>query len=176
MKRAIFLDRDGVINKAILKEGKPSSPKRFERFEFLEGVREVLEKFRREGFLNIIITNQPDIKRGLMKWETLEKMHRLIKEDLPIDDIFVCPHDDIDSCQCRKPRSGMLLEAAKRWDIDLKGSFLVGDQSKDMEAGKNAGCITIIIDYLYNREAEPDFRVNDLQSAMKIVLNDKKKE
>lgn len=176
MKRAIFLDRDGVINKVILKEGKPFSPRKFERFELFGEIREVLEKFRREDFLNIVITNQPDITRNLIKWETLERMHKFIKENLPIDDIFVCPHDDIDSCQCRKPKPGMLLEAAKKWDIDLNGSFLIGDRWKDIEAGKNAGCITILIDYLYNKEVGSDFRVNDLHSAIKIILNSKKKE
>lgn len=175
MKRAIFLDRDGVINKVTLKEGKPFSPRRFEKFELFDGIREVLEKSKREGFLNIIITNQPDITRGLIKWETLEKMHKFIKENLPIDDIFVCPHDDIDNCQCRKPRPGMLLEAAKKWDIDLKDSFLIGDQWKDIETGKKAGCITILIDYLYNKEVESDFRVNNLHSAIEIILNSKKK-
>lgn len=175
MKRAIFLDRDGVINKAILKEGKPFSPRRFEEFELFDGIKEVLEKSKREDFLNIIITNQPDITRDLIRWKTLEKMHKFIKENLPIDDIFVCPHDDIDNCQCRKPRPGMLLEAAKKWNIDLKGSFLIGDQGKDIEAGKKAGCITILIDNLYNKEVESDFRVNNLHSAIEIILNSKKK-
>jgi len=170
MKKAIFLDRDGVINKAILKEGKPFSPRRFEEFKLFDGIREVLEKFKKKDFLNIIVTNQPDIARGLIERETLEKMHKFIKENLPIDDIFVCPHDDIANCHCRKPKPGMLLEAAKKWDINLNESFIIGDSWKDIEAGKAVGCATILLDNLYNKEAEPDFRARDIDLAMKIIL------
>jgi D-glycero-D-manno-heptose 1,7-bisphosphate phosphatase len=171
MRKAIFLDRDGVINKAILKDGKPFSPRRFEEFKLFNGIREVLEKFRKKEFLNIIVTNQPDIARGLIKTETLEKMHKFIEENLPIDDIFVCPHDDIDNCHCRKPKPGMLLEAAEKWHINLKESFIIGDSWKDIEAGKAAGCATVLLDNLYNKEVEADFRVGDIDLAMKIILN-----
>jgi len=171
MRKAIFLDRDGVINKAILKDGKPFSPRRFEEFKLLNGIREVLEKFRKKKFLNIIVTNQPDIARGLIKMETLEKMHKFIEENLPIDDIFVCPHDDIDNCHCRKPKPGMLLRAAKKWHINLKESFIIGDNWKDIEAGKAAGCATVLLDNLYNKEVEADFRAGDIDLAMKIILN-----
>lgn len=170
MKKAIFLDRDGVINRVILKGDKPFSPRRFGEFGFLDGIKEVLGKFKEVGFINIIITNQPDIARGLIEPEISEKMHKVIRENLPIDDIFVCPHDDIDQCPCRKPEPGMLLEAAKKWDIDLKSSFLIGDQWKDIEAGKSAGCVTILISCPYNKRANPDFRVNNLSSAAEIIF------
>jgi len=171
MKKAIFLDRDGVINKAILKEGRPFSPRRFEDFVLLDGIKDVLERFKTEGFLNIIVTNQPDIARGLVKWEVLEKIHKYIKDNLPINDIFVCPHDDHDNCQCRKPKPGMLLEAGKKWDIDLKSSFIIGDSWKDIQAGKAVGCATILLDNVYNKEVETDFRARDIGLAMKIILN-----
>lgn len=176
MKKAIFLDRDGVINRVILNGGEPFSPRRFREFEFLDGIKEVLEKFKEVGFINIIITNQPDIARGLIEWEISEKMHKVIRENLPIDDIFVCPHDDIDQCPCRKPKPGMLLEAAKKWDIDLKSSFLIGDQWKDIGAGKNAGCATILISYPYNKKVNPDFRVNNLHSAAEVILRSERRE
>jgi D-sedoheptulose 7-phosphate isomerase len=175
MNQGLFLDRDGVINKVILRYGQPFSVRRFDEFELVEGVREVLEAFRKEGFINIIVTNQPDIARGLMKKEELEKMHVLIREELPVDDILVCPHDDNDNCNCRKPKSGLLLKAAKERNIDLKSSFVIGDQWKDMEAGKNAGCTTVLIDYPYNKEVKADFRVKDLSSAEEIILKGEKK-
>ncbi len=169
MRRAIFLDRDGVISKIILKNGQPFGPRKFEHFELLEGRKEVLEEFKSRGFLIIVITNQPDIARGLLEKSTLERMHKLIKDNLPIDDVFVCWHDDRDACSCRKPKPGMLLKAAKKWDINLRESFFIGDQWKDAEAGRNAGCKTILLDYPYNKGVESDFRVNDFKAVLSFL-------
>ena len=132
MRQAVFLDRDGVINKVILRDGKPFSPRKLDEFEFIENIKDALNKFKEKGFLNIVFTNQPDISRGLIKKDTLEKIHLLLKDTLPVDDIFVCPHDDTDNCHCRKPKSGLLLDAAGKWNIDLKRSFVIGDQYKDI--------------------------------------------
>lgn len=176
MRRAIFLDRDGVINRIIIKEGKPFSPRKFEDFKLVDGVKDILERFRAEGLLNIIVTNQPDIARGLMKKEELQKMHSLIRENLPVDDIFICPHDNADNCNCRKPKPGMLLEAAKKWDIDLNESFMIGDSWKDIEAGRNAGCTTLLIDSPYNKQIDSDLRANELSAVAEMILNSQKKE
>jgi D-glycero-D-manno-heptose 1,7-bisphosphate phosphatase len=119
--------------------------------------------------LNIVITNQPDISRGAMDISELEAMHRRIRETLPVDEILTCPHDDNDACDCRKPRPGMLLTAAQTWNIDLRQSFTIGDQWKDMEAGKAAGCTTVLIDYPYNQDVRADVRVPDLPSALQII-------
>lgn len=176
MKQAIFLDRDGVINSTIIKEGKPFSPRKFEDFKLIDGIKDILERFRARGLLNIIVTNQPDIARGLMKKEELQKMHNLIMEKLPVDDIFICPHDDADNCNCRKPKPGMLLEAAKKWDIDLSESFMIGDSWKDIEAGRNAGCTTLLIDSPYNKQIDSDLRANELSAVAEMILNSRKKE
>lgn len=176
MKQAIFLDRDGVINSTIIKEGKPFSPRKFEDFKLVDGVKDILERFKARGWLNIIVTNQPDIARGLMKKEELQKMHNLIRENLPVDDIFICPHDDADNCNCRKPKPGMLLEAAKKWDIDLNESFMIGDSWKDIEAGRNAGCTTLLIDSPYNKQIDSDLRANELSALSEMILNSRKKE
>jgi len=176
MKRAIFLDRDGVINNVIIKEGKAFSPRKFEDFELVDGIKNVLERFKTEGLLNIIVTNQPDIARGLMKKEELQKMHNLIRENLPVNDIFVCTHDDADNCNCRKPKAGMLFEAVKKWDIDLSESFMIGDSWKDIEAGRNAGCTTVLIDSPYNKQIDSDLRANELSAAAEMILNSRKKE
>jgi D-glycero-D-manno-heptose 1,7-bisphosphate phosphatase len=169
-KKAIFMDRDGVINKVLLNNGHPFSPRKLDEFELLPNVKEVLNSFKEMGFINIIVTNQPDIARGLMKIEELNSMHTLIKKRLPIDDIYVCTHDDSDNCSCRKPKPGMLLDAAKKWGIDLNRSFLIGDTWKDMEAGKAAGCKTILIDAPYNKSVSCDYRVRDLKGAETIVM------
>jgi D-glycero-D-manno-heptose 1,7-bisphosphate phosphatase len=169
MKQAVFFDRDGVINKVILRNGKPFSPRKFEEFELSDGIKEILEKLKRKDFINIIITNQPDLTRHLVQQKELQKMHDLIRAKLPVDDIFVCPHDDGDNCNCRKPKPGMLLEAAEKWDIDLSNSFLIGDQWKDMEAGKAAGCVTIVLDYVYNQDVKADARIWDLWEALDVI-------
>lgn len=170
MNRAVFLDRDGVINKAIIKNGRPFSPRRLEELKLMGGIKEVLEKFKEKGYLNIVITNQPDIKRGLITWEEVDKIHNFLKEALPIDEIMICPHDDEDNCLCRKPKAGLLTLAAKKRGIDLKKSFLIGDQEKDIMAGKDAGCVTILLDYPYNQKVIPDYRVKGLRSALDIIL------
>jgi D-glycero-D-manno-heptose 1,7-bisphosphate phosphatase len=175
MNRAVFLDRDGVINKVILRNGKPFSPRKIEDFELCDGIKEFLLVSKNEGFLNIAITNQPDIARKLVEWDTLNAMHKIIIENLDVNDIFVCPHDSSDNCLCRKPKAGMLFNAAEKWNIDLPSSFLIGDQWKDMEAGKNAGCITILLECIYNKEANSDFRVKNLQSAIEIITNKRRK-
>ncbi len=171
VKRAIFLDRDGVINKVIFRNGKVSSPWRFEEFEILPDVKKVLTKFKEMGFLKIVVSNQPDVKRGFLKKEELEKMNQFLIQNLPIDEIMICPHDDDDHCNCRKPKPGLILEAAKKYGIDLKQSFLIGDTWKDVEAGKRAGCKVILIKKDYNKEIQNncDFLVNNLEEALKVI-------
>jgi D-glycero-D-manno-heptose 1,7-bisphosphate phosphatase len=169
MNRAVFFDRDGVINRIVLRGGKICSPRCLSEFEILPGARDALERSRAMGFLNIVITNQPDIARGLMPVAKLESMHRRIREALAVDDIVICPHDDADRCDCRKPRPGMLLAAAWDWKIDLKASFVIGDQWKDVEAGKAAGCTTILIDYPHNQATGADVRVQDLAEALRVI-------
>jgi len=169
MNRAVFLDRDGVINKVILKDGKPFSPRKLEEFKLYENVDEFLIKSKNKNFLNIIVTNQPDIARGLMDMQTAQAMHEIIESKLAVDDIFICPHDDCDNCHCRKPKPGMITDAAEKWNIDLSNSFLIGDSWKDVQAGKAAGCFTILLDYPYNKNVEPRRRVADLNVANEFI-------
>jgi len=174
LNKAIFLDRDGVINKVFLSNGKPFSPRRFSEFELFPEVENALSSFKEVGFLNIVITNQPDIARGFLKWKELEKMHFLVRERLPIDDILICPHSDEDNCLCRKPKPWMLLVAAKKWNISLKEFFFIGDTWKDTMAGKKAGCKTILIDAPYNQGVDCNYRVKDLSKAVEIIINNKR--
>lgn len=173
LNAAIFLDRDGVINKAPLIDGKPCSPRTLDGLELLPDAKETLGVFKKSGYVNIVITNQPDIARNLMTVEELDRIHAFIRESLPVDDIIVCPHDDQDSCLCRKPKSGMLYEGAKKWGVDLKRSFLVGDTWKDVEAGHNAGCRTILIDMPYNQGIVSDYRIKSLSEVTDIVFKHK---
>lgn len=173
MQKAVFFDRDGVIVEPIIKNGKPFSARDIEEFRLMPEAIKPLKILKEHGFLNIVITNQPDIARGLITTDAIEKMNAFLKGKLPVDDIFVCPHDDADNCSCRKPKPGMLFEAARKWNVDLQSTFFVGDQWKDTDAGKQAGCKTIIIDYPYNKQVKADFRASNLAAAVKIVLDRK---
>lgn len=172
MRQAVFLDRDGVINRLVVRDGELSSPREFVDFDMIVGVERILDEFTMSGMLNIIITNQPDVSRNLMKPEELTKMHDLVYQKTTVEDIFVCTHDDIDNCDCRKPKSGMLIRAAEKWNIDLSKSFVIGDSWKDMKAGKEAGCTTILIDHTCCNKYPADFRVNSLSDAKDIIITD----
>lgn len=169
-KRAVFLDRDGVINEVVFHgSGKPSSPWKFEEFKLVPGIKKPLEELSSMGFYLFIVSNQPDISRGYIETGTTEKINTIIYEHLPICDMLICPHDDHHQCHCRKPKPGMLLDLSRKWKIDMESSFLIGDNWKDMEAGKAAGCITILLDKLYNQAVEADYRVNNLEDIVKLI-------
>jgi D-glycero-D-manno-heptose 1,7-bisphosphate phosphatase len=173
-ERAVFLDRDGVINKVILREGKPFSPRRLDQYVLNDGIREAVQQLKNNGFKIIVVSNQPDLARGEITEDILHSMTERLKSEIPIDDIYICPHDDHHKCSCRKPRPGMLLQAAQKWDIDLTESFLIGDTWKDMEAGKACGCKTILLDACYNQDARCDLRVKSLSEAASIILEKSK--
>ncbi len=169
MNKAIFLDRDGVINKARIENGFAYSPRKFKDFEIINGVKEAIINFKNKDYLVIVVTNQPEVSRELLKAEELEKMHSYIKNELDIDDIMVCYHDDRHNCNCRKPKPGMLLEAAKKWDVNFGRSFLVGDRWRDIEAGKAADCKTILIKNGASGDCKPDYIVTSLLEATNLV-------
>jgi len=170
--RAVFLDRDGVINAAIVRNGKPYPPDSIEELKILPGVDLALKRLHSAGFLLIVVTNQPDVSKGKQKIEVVEEMNQLLQTKLELDDIMVCYHDDIDNCDCRKPKPGMLLQAAVKYNIDLAGSWMVGDRWKDVLAGKRAGCRTLFIDrgYTETQDVAADFNVSSLLEAAEIIL------
>ena len=170
MKRAVFLDRDGVLNQPIMKGGRPIAPWSFQDFKLVEGIAEILQELKEAGFLLIVATNQPDLARSLLKKKELNKMHALLRKELPLDDIRVCPHDDADNCACRKPRPGLLVAAASEYNIDFQNSYFIGDTWKDAEAGRRAGCRTILINADYNQDVTADFRVESLADAAGVML------
>ena len=171
MNKAILLDRDGVINNIFIENGLPHSPSSFEKLKILPGVKDSIIIFKKLKFFCLMVTNQPDVTRGKIEKETVIKINNFLKENLKLDDIFVCYHDDHDNCECRKPKSGLLLKAAEKWNLDLKKSFMIGDRWKDIEAGNSAGCQTIFLDYNYNEKkpSDPSFVSNSLLNAAKII-------
>src|SRR5438477_3735525 len=135
MKRAVFLDRDGVLNRSVVRDGRPYAPISLEEFELLPGVREAVTELRNAGFILVVVTNQPDLARGRIGPEVTEAIHQQLRALLPVHDIKMCGHLDEERCLCRKPKPGMLLEAAQAWSIDLEQSFMVGDRWRDVSAG-----------------------------------------
>jgi D-glycero-D-manno-heptose 1,7-bisphosphate phosphatase len=172
MRRAVFLDRDGVVNRAVLRNGKPYPPATAAEMRLLPGVREACSKLREAGFALILVTNQPDIARGLVSAEQVSEMNGRLQRFLRLDGVGVCPHDDAARCACRKPQPGLLLEAARVWNIDLESSFVVGDRWRDIEAGHRAGCRPIFVDYGYaeQRPTAPFIGVGSLRDAANWIL------
>ena len=172
MNKAIFLDRDGVINQVNLVDGKPYPPKDISELILLPKVNEALQLLKDAGYVLIVITNQPDVVRGKTKIEVVEAINQFLKDSLPIDDFFTCYHDDIEDCSCRKPKPGNILKAADQYNINIPRSFMIGDRWRDIEAGISAGCKTFFIDYSY-QEKQPklyDYKVKSLDEAAKIIL------
>jgi D-glycero-D-manno-heptose 1,7-bisphosphate phosphatase len=142
---AVFLDRDGVLNQVIMRNGKPYPPADPSELVITHGARAALEQLKREGFLLIVFTNQPDVARARTKRADVDKINAQLAAILPLDAIEVCEHDDTEQCECRKPKPGMILRGRDRLGVDLVASFVVGDRWRDIEAGRRAGCRTILI-------------------------------
>ncbi len=174
MKPAVFLDRDGILVKERLVDGKPFPPASPEQMQILPEARSALERLRRRGFRLVVVTNQPDVARGLIRPADLRRMHQRLLAELPLDAVYVCEHDDLDACECRKPKPGLLLSAARDLGLDLARSFMVGDRWRDVEAGHAAGCRTVWVDRGYRERppaVPPHARVQSLQEAVAWILS-----
>jgi D-glycero-D-manno-heptose 1,7-bisphosphate phosphatase len=173
MNRAVFLDRDGVLNTSIVRDGHPYAPTTLDDFSVINGAAEAVRALNEAGFLTIIVTNQPDVATGLVDKSLVCKIHERLSDLMPISDIKVCFHTAEDKCPCRKPLPGMLLEAAKKHNIDLAESFLVGDRWRDIDAASSAGCTSFFINYGYaeNLKSLPNHTVSNLAEAAQIILS-----
>ena len=175
MKRAVFLDRDGVINRAIERDGKPFAPTSYAEFEIYPEVFGACTKLKAAGFLLIVATNQPDVGRGTMKQALVESIHAEMCRELPIDRVEVCYDSGYGAVESefRKPKPGMLLHAAGELGIDLAQSWMVGDRWRDIDCGHAAGCKTIFIDrgYVEELKQKPDFSARNLGEAADIILS-----
>jgi len=173
LRLAVFLDRDGVLNEPVIREGKPYPPASVDELQITPSAADALARLKAREFLLFVVSNQPDVARGTQKREVVEEIGLRLRSALPVDDILTCFHDDPDACDCRKPRPGLLLRAASRYGIDLSRSYLAGDRWRDIDAGANAGCRTIWIDRGYDERppsAVPDARVGSLPEAVDWIL------
>ena len=171
MNKAVFLDRDGVINEVNIKNGLPFSPNSLDDLSIFPGVKEAIIKLKKLNFICLVVTNQPDVSRGKITKEEVIKINQFIINETNVDEFFICYHDDLDNCNCRKPKPGLLLNAAKKWNIDFKSSYLIGDRWRDINAGNAVGCNTIFLDYGYNdiKPQKPNFVTDSLIKASEII-------
>jgi len=169
--KAVFLDRDGVINEIQMKNGIPQAA-RPNNFVMKSGVKEGLKRLKDQNFALVVVSNQPDVARGTMELKEVEEINQLIQSHLPVDLIKICLHDNEDNCSCRKPKPGMLIEASQELGIDLKNSFLIGDRFKDIEAGKQAGVTTLLLGSGYReKEVLPTYQVYSIEEAVNKILS-----
>jgi D-glycero-D-manno-heptose 1,7-bisphosphate phosphatase len=172
MRRAVFLDRDGVLNRLVVHQGRAVAPRALAEFALLPGVATAVAALRRAALLAVVVTNQPEIARGQLDPAELARMHEHLRRSVPVDAIYVCPHDDVDGCPCRKPKPGLLEQASRDWNLSLGTSFLVGDTEKDLAGGRAAGCATILIAPAKGPPAgmQADFTAPDLPAAAALIL------
>lgn len=174
LRRAVFLDRDGVINRALQHECRPYPPTSLSEFEILPEVPAACARLKAAGYLLVVATNQPDVGRGTLEQQVVEHIHAHLVNHLPVDRVEVCYHagQGLTNCECRKPLPGMLLRAARELGIDLTRSWMVGDRWRDVDCGHAAGCRTVFIDCGYSEELrqKPDFSARHLGEAADIIL------
>jgi len=168
---AVFLDRDGVINRPILRHGRPHPPDSLEDLEVYPDAASSLRRLRLAGYALVVVTNQPDVARGLQSAEVVHEINRELRKRVEVAAVYVCFHDDADGCRCRKPAPGLLLEAAHDLGLDLSRSFMVGDRWRDVEAGHRAGCRTVYIDRRYSERSpqDPDVVTTSLAEAVSWI-------
>ena len=169
---AVFLDRDGVLAEAIVRaDGKSYAPTRVEDFVVVSDAAEQVARLREAGFLCIVFTNQPELANGELALADLDEMHRRLREAVPLDAVYYCPHHRDDGCRCHKPKTGMLDDAAATWNVDLAASYVIGDRWRDVEAGLNARCYSILIERPYSAASSFDLSVRTLGEAVDAVLH-----
>lgn len=174
MNRAVFLDRDGVINRSILVDGVPRPPSKISDVEILEGVTEAVQKLKSEFFVPVVVTNQPDVARGLLSTLQVHEINEFIGSIVGVEFFYTCFHDNEDLCDCRKPLPGLINRASAELNLDTSESYIIGDRWSDISAGQAAGCRAFFIDYSYpeKRPELPFTNVSSLLEAVHIITGD----
>src|SRR5260221_11069889 len=172
MRRAVFLDRDGVVNRNIMRDGKPCAPRTLRDFRLLPAARQAVAALRDAGFLIFIVTNHADIGNGFIAADIVRQMHERLGRVLAPDAIEMCPDRQDEGCACRKPQPGMLTNAAERLGIDLASSIMIGDRWSDMVAGRSVGCYTILVQRtrVGKEHIDADAVVPSLRAAARRIL------
>jgi D-glycero-D-manno-heptose 1,7-bisphosphate phosphatase len=168
--KAVFLDRDGVINQTVFRRGAQRAPQDLTEWAWIDGVHETLRTLSERGYTLIVCTNQPDVVRGWQSREQVDEFHALIERELPVARIYACFHDNTAACDCRKPKPGMLLQAGRDLSVELAGSWMIGDRSSDIEAGRAAGCRTVLMrGHVPSELCTADHEIHTLPQLLSII-------
>jgi len=166
---AVFMERDGVLNRVESRGRQPATPLTLEEFRVNEEAIGPLRQLKAAGFLLVVATNQPELSRGHLNRRELDRMHSLLKATFPVDDILVCPHDEMDECPCRKPRRGLFTEASFKWHIDLEHSFLIGVHWRDSQAAANVGCVSVMLESAWLGTGHHDLVLPNMAAAARWI-------
>jgi D-glycero-D-manno-heptose 1,7-bisphosphate phosphatase len=170
MKSAIFIERDGILTLPRVERQQQVTPATLDEFKVNKSAAAGLEQLKRAGFVLIATTNQPGISRGSVTRHELERMHALLMRTFPLDDILVCPHDEMDHCPCRKPSAGLFTEAAFKWQVDLERSFVISDKWQDARAARAAGCTSMLIQSAWIGSGHHDFVLANFEVIVAKIL------
>jgi D-glycero-D-manno-heptose 1,7-bisphosphate phosphatase len=171
MKRAVFIERDGVLNEVRLGPKHQITPLTLEEFKLKTEAHDPLRRLKAAGFVLIVTTNQPGLSRGYQSRRELDRMHDLLRRAFPVDDILMCPHDEADHCPCRKPKPGLLIEAGFKWHLSLDHSFVISDKWQDAEAARTAGCTSVMLQSPWIGQVHHDFVLSDLTKVTDKILS-----
>lgn len=170
MKKAVFIERDGILNEVRQGPRQQITPLTMEEFVLKTERQRHLRMLKQAGFVLIATTNQPGLSRGYQSRRELDRMHDLLRRTFPLDEIMVCPHDTDDDCPCRKPKPGLLIEAGFKWHLNLDHSFVISDKWQDSEAARTAGCTSLLLQSPYVGNAHHDFILPDFDSLIEKLL------
>jgi D-glycero-D-manno-heptose 1,7-bisphosphate phosphatase len=170
MKRAVFIERDAILNEVRTGPKQQIPPLTMEEFKVIKAAEPALQTLKAAGFILIATTHQPGLSRGYQNRRELDRMHDLLRRTFPLDDIMLCPHDENDHCPCRKPRPGLLIEAAFKWHLNLDHSFVISDKRQDAEAARTAGCTSLQLKSPWNGQVHHDFILPDLGTIVEKIL------
>jgi D-glycero-D-manno-heptose 1,7-bisphosphate phosphatase len=171
MKRAVFVERDGIMNEVRPGPKHQITPLTLEEFKIKKDAKEPLQRLKKAGFVLVGTTNQPGLSRGYQSRRELDRMHDSLRRLFPLDELMVCPHDESDHCPCRKPRPGLLIEAAFKWHLNLDHSFVISDKWQDAEAARTAGCTSLLVDGPYIGQVHHDFVLPSLDAIVDKILH-----
>ena len=170
MKRAVFIERDGILNEVRVGPKHPITPLTLEEFKVNTAAVAPLQALKAAGFVLIVTTNQPGLSRGYQARRELDRMHDVLRRTFAVDDLLVCPHDETDHCPCRKPRPGLLIEAAFKWHLNLDHSFVISDKWQDSEAARTAGCTSLLLKSPWVGQVHHDFVLPDITAIVEKIL------
>jgi len=171
MNSGVFIERYGILNFVCVGQQRPVSPLTLAEFRPNKQAVPLMKELKAAGLTLIVTTNQPGLSRGYQSRQELDRIHRVLRAVFPVDDILVCPHDEMDDCPCRKPKPGLLVEALFKWRLNPSRSFVISDKWQDAEAARSAGCQAILVKSPWLGNGHYDYVLPDLAAVVAKILH-----